>query len=261
MIGGTWWSIHQALTKGLRGLPGGSSLAKERDALVGARRRGRLTRQGIIDAVMAHHRDHGSWPRFTTTGTISGLGYSWSGVGRALRDGRVASFPKGSSFTKLVMECQGRSAPAPLTIAMVRKAVRAFYEANGTWPSRSAPGEVPVIGGKWMTLGTALSEGLRGLPKQGTDGRPLSLARIVAQLSGVPVRSKPLTVELIQESMVAWRRKEGQWPSSLTDGVAPKIGVKWRSLNSFLRTGSRGLPSGLSLAKVRGMIEDRGRRG
>lgn len=254
-LGGTWLRINAALQTGLRGLSGGSSLARERDALLGLAPRVRLTRQMIIDAVVAYHREHGVWPNCGTSGRVAqlGNGYSWSTIIQTCKKGKLGFFPKGYTLLKLVKACQGEPEPSalkPIRMDTVRKAMRRFRNASGEWPRTTSPGEVPLIGGRWRTLNGALWQGRRGLPKQDADGHRLTLARIAERLS------PPLTIELIRASMVAWRKKNGEWPTKNTKGVDPKTGLKWSTLNRLLNSGRRGLARGLSLAAVRRLIEN-----
>lgn len=250
-IGGSWASVAHALRRGFRGLPGGSSLFMERDGVVP---RQTLTMQAIKDAVMAFHKAHGSWPRHATR-ERSPLGYCWAIVDRKLKKGLIDEAPKGSSLTAIVRECQGRSAPIRLTLKFVEELVRTYHSTHGEWPRTTTVGDVPIIGGPWKRLDVRLRLGLMGLPTHGPDGEPLSLVRLVAQLRGLPASSTPLTVEMVKASVLAWRRQMGEWPSRKTDGVAPMIGVRWCSLDGFLRMGRRGLPGGLNLTKVAKLLE------
>jgi hypothetical protein len=64
-LGETWTAIDQALTKGHRGLPGGSSLAQLLAERRGVRNRMRLPRftiAQILDWADAHHQRTGRWP-------------------------------------------------------------------------------------------------------------------------------------------------------------------------------------------------------
>lgn len=258
-IDGTWASLEHALRKGLRGLPGGSSLAMQRD---GVTPRARLTSKAIADAVIAHRREHARWPGPSTRGRIPSLGYGWAAVDRSLKKGRVDGVLAGQSLADLVRQCQGRARPLRLTIAIVQDAIREYHAKNGAWPRTTTLGDVPIIGGTWQYLNKLLGRGLRGLPTAEPPGRPLSLARVVAQLRGVPASSTPLTIQMVQASVLAWRCETGEWPSRRTDGVARDIGVRWCSLDGILRSGRRSLPGGLNLTKVAKLLEkEKPRRG
>jgi hypothetical protein len=68
--GETWAIIHSALSKGLRGLPGGSSLAQ-----ILAERRGYrapLTVERILAWADAHQAATGRWPTSWSSGAVRG---------------------------------------------------------------------------------------------------------------------------------------------------------------------------------------------
>src|SRR5262249_52355965 len=88
--GETWSMVDGALRVGLRGLPGGLSLAR-----LLARHRGvrnvaglpPLTPGHILAWADDHHRRTGRWPGMTA-GPVPGVGgETWNGVGLALRRG------------------------------------------------------------------------------------------------------------------------------------------------------------------------------
>jgi hypothetical protein len=254
---GSWLAIDEALRVGVRGLPGGSSLAKERVALTGARRRQSLTEENVKAAILAHHRATGAWPNDSTKGVIPGVGYTWSYVRAFIRN-------SGHGFHGLVRELQGLSAEKTrLTLASVEEAIAAFRTAHdGRWPTCSTAGTVPILDSErptltWSTLDTLLAVGTSGLPKVGADGRQLSLARVVAGLRGVVPSSSPLTLTVVEEAMLEWKRKEGTWPTAKTSGKAPIIDVTWKALNIYLQRGKRSLPGGLTLKRVEGTLERR----
>jgi hypothetical protein len=102
--GETWMAIEQALIKGLRGLSGGSSLARLISAGRGVRHRllpPPLTEQQILAWAKAHYKATGQWP-ICHGGSISqSPSDTWLGVDKALRAGR-RGLPGGSSLTMLL---------------------------------------------------------------------------------------------------------------------------------------------------------------
>ncbi len=121
--GETWCAVDTALYAGLRGLPGGDSLAR-----LLARRRGRrnpaalppLERSRILAWAAAHHARTGRWPGKRSGPVADTPGETWNGVERALRDGR-RGLPGGSSLTRLLAANR-----------------RGRHTRRGTKPARSA---------------------------------------------------------------------------------------------------------------------------
>jgi hypothetical protein len=102
--GEQWHGIDTALRRGLRGLPGRSSLA-----LLLARKRGLrhrlslppLTDEQILQWAEQHFQRTGKWPSAKTGPITDAPGETWGGVDRALCYGR-RSLPGGSSLSKLL---------------------------------------------------------------------------------------------------------------------------------------------------------------
>jgi hypothetical protein len=105
--GETWRAVGQALAAGLRGLPGGDTLAR-----LLARRRGARNRKalppltlGLIRLwVAAHHRRTGTWPSREGGPIPEAHGETWTGVDQALYRGQ-RGMPGGSSLPQVVRDC------------------------------------------------------------------------------------------------------------------------------------------------------------
>src|SRR5262249_51185995 len=107
--GESWAAISTALKAGLRGLPGGSSLAR-----LLARRRGvrnqkdlpRLTEEQVLAWADAHHQRTGRWPT-SYSGPMTGVaGEGWHALDKALRNG-YRGLPGGSSLARLLRRHRG----------------------------------------------------------------------------------------------------------------------------------------------------------
>ena len=68
----------------------------------------------------------------------------------------------------------------------------------------------------------------------------------------------PLPVEQILRWADAHRARTGRWPAAGSGPVAGAPGETWEAVNRALMRGSRGLPGGLSLARL--LAERRGKR-
>jgi len=101
---------------------------------------------------------------------------------------------------------------------------------------RGAPGEV------WTTIDNTLKSGRRGLAGGSSPTRLLDEYRLE--------RCRALTVE----SILAWADSHhaatGRWPNSESGAVLDAPGELWRTINSALSLGVRGLPAGSSLARL-----------
>ena len=177
----TWVSTNAALVVGLRGLPGGSSLARVLADHRGVpRRRGRPTSfnwpggipaptiaiEQILRFADDYHARTWRWPR-QGSGAIPGLpGATWGWIDDALRHGRFG-LPPGQSLVKLLGARRGvrRIGLLPrLSEADVLSWADAFYHRKGRWPDKKS-GPIPEApGDTWGTISKALFEGERGLP-------------------------------------------------------------------------------------------------
>src|SRR5262249_17244629 len=86
----TWRKVDSALRLGLRGLPGGSSLARLLVEQRGVRNQTNippLTERQILAWADAHYRRTGTWPKETGGPIVDAPGETWLAVDRALRLG------------------------------------------------------------------------------------------------------------------------------------------------------------------------------
>jgi hypothetical protein len=108
-LGDTWCAITLALQKGLRSLPGGSSLAKLVAEQRGAKHRlypPDLSLKQLLQWAHAHRRRTGAWPT-TTSGTIPGTGgETWIAVQNALRHGK-RGLAGGTTLARVLLEHRG----------------------------------------------------------------------------------------------------------------------------------------------------------
>jgi hypothetical protein len=167
--GEVWKNVTAALMQGLRGLPGGSSLA----VLIATRRGVRnlanippLTEAQILKWADRTHKETGSWPK-VHSGAISGApGETWSAVDDALRHG-LRGLPGGSSLALLLLHRRGVRSVAHLprlTLRDIRRWARAHRHRTGKWPTADS-GPIPEAPGEnWRAVNLALYNGHRGLP-------------------------------------------------------------------------------------------------
>jgi hypothetical protein len=166
--GEVWLNVNQALVDGLRGLPGGDSLAR----LIARGRRvtnrtnlPQLTEEKIIALADVHQRRTDQWPTLKSGRVIGAGRESWQAMDDALRQGH-RGLPGGSSLAQLLAEHRGvrnKAALPRLRLRQVRVWAKAHRERTGNWPT-AASGHLPEAPGEtWAAVNAALSEGLRGL--------------------------------------------------------------------------------------------------
>src|SRR5262245_26618273 len=103
-LGETWARVDSALLLGLRGLQGGSSLARLLQAWRGARNIGQLpplTVKLIIAWARAHRLRTGDWPTARSGHVLGSNGENWGSINNLLRDGG-RGLPGGSSLSSFL---------------------------------------------------------------------------------------------------------------------------------------------------------------
>jgi len=258
--GETWYNIQAALAQGLRGLTTGLSLAK-----LLAEKRGRrnigglrlLTIQQILGLADEHHKRTGEWPS-TNSGDIKNFyGEKWRNIAYALTIGS-RGLSGGSSLAKLLSERRGVQnikELKPLTIQQILKWADDHNKRTGAWPVVKSG---PVHGDsyeKWVNINYTLTVGNRGLPGGSSLAKLLQEKRNVRNMMDL----SPLTIDEILKWADKHYNKTGTWPRAGTSEIivdAPE--ENWRTIDSALLVGGRGLPNGSSIARL--LHEKRGVR-
>ncbi|HUY33859.1 MAG TPA: hypothetical protein VMV69_14005 [Pirellulales bacterium] len=257
--GDSWAKINTALRQGLRGLQGGSSLARLLAEHHGTRYHLNLppfTIRQILSWCDAHHRKHGRWPNRATGPIDDAPGETWTAVEIALRNGK-RGLPGGSSLPQLLQERRGvpnRLGRSKLSIRQVMAWIDAHHERTGVWPYDKSGPIVDAPGETWLQIDRALRKGCRGF----AGGS--SLAKLLRNQRGVGTHRHlpPLTVETILRWADAHHKRTGRWPKPASDSIAAAPGETWYGVANALRDGRRGLPRGGSLARL--LAEHRGAR-
>jgi len=250
--GETWMAVQMALANGRRGLPGGSSLTE----LLARHRRRRnhmalppLTEELILSWADAHRARTGSWPREDSGPVADAPGETWQGIEGALEKG-LRGLPGGSSLPKLLAERRGVRNPmglAHLDLETILAWADAYHARTGRWP-KAKSGPIPEAPGEtWMRVSTAMVEGLRGLKRGPTLPQLLAERRGARNHLGQP----RLTVEQVGRWAAAHERRTGRWPTAGSGPVEGVPGEDWGRIDNALQQGHRGLPSGLTLARLR----------
>jgi len=245
----TWLSIDNALRKGLRGLPAGSSLSRLLSEQRGVHnRRVPLTEAQILEWADAHFQRTGSWPTTSSGAIPNSNGENWAAINVALHHG-VRGLPGGSSLARLLAAHRGvrnRKQLRPLTEDRILAWADRHREQTGSWPSSKSGAIAEAPGETWMAVEMALRHGQRGLPGGS------SLTWLLAEKRGAENAwtRRILSVEQILAWADAFHERTGKWPNQESGPIQEAPGETWNGVNHALQRGSRGLPGGLSLAKL-----------
>ncbi len=244
----TWRRVDSALRIGLRGLPGGSSLARLLAEQRGVRNRSclpPLTIKQILAWADGHYGRTGGWPT-SESGPIFGTsGETWKAIDHALRLG-MRSLPGGSSLSRLLAKQRGvrniQNLPR-LSLKQVLTWVDAHHRRTGTWPTSDAGPVSKASGETWSAVNAALQKGRRGFPGGS------SLARLLAKKRGVrnPKQPPQLNVNLILRWADTYKRRNGIWPTRHSGSIDDMDGETWAMIDRALTKRQRGLSSKFSL--------------
>jgi hypothetical protein len=246
-----WVNVNAALKYGLRGLPGGSSLAK----LLAARRHHRnlaclppLPEREIVEWARRHHRRYGRWPNQNSGPVDDVPGETWKNVHDALRRGG-RGLKGGCSLPRfLEARCGYRNPANPprLTEQQILIWADAYSKRNGVWPTHESGAISRAAGETWRKVDNALRRGQRGL------GAGNSIARLLARHRGH--RNRDSLPRLTPSMLVRWadlhHQRTGQWPRATSGPVLDEPGEKWGGIEVALRLGTRGLRGGSSVAQL-----------
>ncbi len=111
-VGETWSMVDAALVVGLRGLPGGDSLARLLARNRGVRNKQalpKLSLDQIRQWIVVHHKRTGEWPRPSSGPIPQVQGETWAAVNSALIVGG-RGLVAGSSLYRVVCDCRERTA-------------------------------------------------------------------------------------------------------------------------------------------------------
>ncbi|HWB09893.1 MAG TPA: hypothetical protein VG826_11735 [Pirellulales bacterium] len=258
--GETWYAIESALRTGIRGLQGGSSLARLLAAHRGARNqaaRPRLTVREILRWADAWHRRTGRWPKNQDGAIPESPGDGWHGINACLRQGN-RGLPGGQTLAHLLSKHRGARHHLALPRLTQRKILTwadAHFKRTGAWP-KAYSGEISEAPDEtWRAVDVALLQGGRGLPGGSSLALLLHRRRNARHGKLLPAFSEPKIAAWAQ----AYRRRVGKFPTGSSGSVAESPGDTWLAVDMALRKGRRGLPGGSSLARLLKSRQETGR--
>jgi hypothetical protein len=244
----TWGMVNVALTMGLRGLTGGTTLRR----LLAQHRNVKppLTVAKILAWADAHCAVHGTWPHANSREVEAAPRENWYAIHQALRMG-LRGLPGGTTLRALLIKHRGpeasRRGPS-LTVELVLAWADAYHATHGQWPTRESGtvSEPQAEGMTWRNVDWALRRGLRGL----SGGS--SLVRFLARHRGIrnPRDLPRITVDQILAWADAHHAAHGRWPTSQSGHVAAAPGETWSGIHGALYYGCRGLPGKITLHQL-----------
>ncbi|HEV3445038.1 MAG TPA: hypothetical protein VG099_10370 [Gemmataceae bacterium] len=247
----TWRNVDQALRKGLRKLPAGSSLAMLLAQHRGVRNRKALPRLSVRQILFwadLHQERTGEWPTRESGPIEEAPGETWCAAEMALCHGQ-RGLPGGFSLAWLLAERRQRplrNNRPPLTLAQILAWADAYHARTNRWPLASS-GAIPESpGDTWHAMNNALRNGRRGLPGG------FSLAQLLADQRSAPNhhRLPQLTIKQVLLWADVHHRRLGRWPKASSGPILCSGGETWSRIDTALRQGNRGLPGNTSLAQV-----------
>jgi hypothetical protein len=251
MKGETWCAIDQALYQGIRGLPGGETMAKFLQHHREAPNRAQtppLTVEQVLQWVDAYRELHGAWPNRRSGEVAGSRGLTWSAVDAALRVG-ARGLPWGGSLARLLTQrrrVRNFSNTPKLTVEQILTWADEYRNRTGSWPQFNSGTLLEIDGETWNAVDRALRRGGRGLPGGSSLARLLASARGVRNRSDLP----RLTEKQIHTWIREHRSRTGEWPRADSGSVAGMTGETWKGINVAMQQGLRGLPGGSSLVKL-----------
>jgi hypothetical protein len=254
----TWKAIDLALRRSGRGLNTLFSLAHLLDRERGVRNKhdlAPLAEDLIVDWARVHHARTGAWPN-ENSGVVNGApGEVWHNVDHALRMG-LRSCPGGDSLARLLarrLDIRNRTNVPKLTVEQILDWADDHRTRTGDWPRPHSGPVLDAPGEDWQRIDLALKRGHRGFVPGGSLNRLLSERRGALQ-----PHKRPLTTARILAWADAHHRRTGFWPNMLSGPVVDAPGEDWGRISQSLYQGHRGLPGGLTLARL--LLEQRGAR-
>lgn len=256
----TWAQVDRALREGLRGLPGGSSLAQLLAEKRGARNikgLASLTEKQVLHWADEHHRRTGEWPTAKAGLVIPDSGgEKWASIDMALRNG-ARGFAGGSSLARLLAEQRGvrnRKGLPALSENQILAWADSYHQRTGTWPTAKSGSIEDAPGETWLAADMALRHGQRGMPGGSSVAMLLADRRGVRNTWTIPNFSIPQILAWAE----AFHERTGGWPNLQSGPIVEAPEETWHAVNKALTNGGRGLPGGYSLAEL--LARERGAR-
>jgi hypothetical protein len=246
--GDSWIVVNAALVAGIRGLPGGSSLARFLEQRRGVRNihhLPRLTIKQILKWADAHHKRTRRWPRQDSGPIPRSGGDTWHRIDSALSMGG-RGLRAGNSLPKVLDRHRGVRNIGDLPALRIHQILRwadSHHKRTGKWPTLRGGALPEAPGEKWGVINAALAQGARGLRHGSSLPRLLSKHRGVRNISDLP----KLSTKQILKWADAYYKREKEWPNQESGKIPGTGGESWASIQYALKKGTRGMSGAWSL--------------
>ncbi|MCW3096760.1 MAG: hypothetical protein JWL77_2378 [Chthonomonadaceae bacterium] len=253
----TWTGIDLALTRGNRGLPGGTTLARLLIECRGAYDRSKvpqLDTEKILSWADDHYARTQSWPT-SYSGPVTGtLDETWVRIDHALRRGMRGIMIK-TSLSRLLAERRGVPHllhQDDLTVEQILTWADAHHSRTGKWPTSTA-GDIPEAPHEnWGRLDHCLIQGNRSL-RGGS-----SIAKLLAEHRGV--RNRKALPPLDIEQLLVWAdlhyERHGRWPTVWSGKIEDVPDESWTAVDASFKAGGRGL-AGCGYRSLAHLLDER----
>jgi len=207
-----------------------------------------LSEDEVLDWADAFHARTGEWPTFESGPIPESARETWLLIEAALTFG-LRGLSRGT-LPRFLAEHRGWYDPGEqnLSIKQVLAWADAFHDRTGEWPTIESGRVAEAPGETWNQINSALREGTRGLPCEG------SLVRLFALKRGV--HNNPHLHRLTVPEILRWadlyHGRHGTWPTSRSGTIPEAPNLTWDTVHRAMIGGYRGLPGGSTLAQLLG---------
>jgi hypothetical protein len=203
----------------------------------------------ILKWADAHRRRTGRFPQVSSGVVVDAPEKeNWRNLDNALRLGLRGLRP-GSSLARLFAQHRdhrNRKDLPPYQVKGILHWADAWRERTGKWPTNSS-GPIPEAPGEtWMAVDMALRHSQRGMPGGSSLAQLLAKQRKARNSGNLP----RLTIKQILAWADAHKKRNGNWPTSVSGRVVDSPVETWRGVDKALRNRGRGLSSISSLFKL-----------
>ena len=253
----SWAAISAALREGLRGLPGGTSLAQLLDKAGLKANSADRSYPSLMEIIKAAEEfkelNNGNLPSRESGVFPNYLDLTWGKIDAGLKRGDVIEGTDASSIADLWTKQFGyrnvNNLP-DLSENQILEWCDLFKGRTGQFPSNISQSVVEMGTETFMSIDVAFRENRRGMNGHSSLSNFLFEKRGKRNNKNLP----DLTLKMIVNWMIDWHNETGAWPT-VSDGEIPNSGgEKWSNLNATLHRGGRNLPK-TSLAKLRKKLE------
>jgi superfamily II DNA or RNA helicase len=243
----TWTGVSISLQRGLRGLTNKYTLADLLQEFRNVKNIGNLitlSSKDIISWAIEHKEKTGEYPNQNSGKIISNPSETWNAINDAMSNGR-----RGLKKQSLVVFLEKKLDRIPksrigrndLSTKKIIIWIKNYYEKHKKYPLATSKEVIPNSSGtKWYNVATSLSRGLRGLDKEKT------FLEILQENFNYKL---DLNENFILSKADDYFEKHRKWPTTMS-GKVDGLSDTWKTLNSALKSGNRGLEGNQTLAGI-----------